>query len=90
MQTSIVTSRVFRNGNSQAVRIPHALRLDARQVEIFRNSDGDLVLHPIPDNHRIDRGAALLKALRAFDTEFVHLLEAERSHPSAMQERELL
>lgn len=86
MQTSVITSRVFRNGNSQAVRIPQSFRLDAKQVEIFRNSDGDLVLHPVPEN----RGAALLKALHAFDTEFVMLLEDRYSYQSPMQERESL
>ena len=87
MQTSIVTSRVFRNGNSQAVRIPQSFRLDAKQVEIFRNSNGDLVLHPVPEN----RGAVLLQAFQAFDTEFVKLLEEERySNQLPMQERESL
>ncbi|MEN9373241.1 MAG: Antitoxin VapB1 [Pseudomonadota bacterium] len=90
MQTSVVTvtvtSRVFQNGNSQAVRIPQSFRLDAKQVEIFRNSNGDLVLHPVPEN----RGEALLKALRAFDTEFVTLLEERYSHQPLMQERESL
>lgn len=38
MQTSVITSRVFRNGNSQAVRIPQSFRLDAKQVEIGSGS----------------------------------------------------
>ena len=37
-------SRVFMNGNSQAVRIPQEFRLATSRVEIFRNADGDLVL----------------------------------------------
>ena len=56
MQTTI--SRVFMNGNSQAVRIPQEFRFDTTRVEIHRNADGDLVLHPVP----ADRGAALLQA----------------------------
>jgi antitoxin VapB len=71
MQTAI--SRVFMNGNSQAVRIPQEFRLSSSRVQIFLNADGDLVLHPIPS----DRGAALLDALNAFDDEFVALVEAE-------------
>jgi antitoxin VapB len=84
MQTAI--SRVFMNGNSQAVRIPQEFRLSSSRVQIFLNADGDLVLHPIPS----DRGAALLDALNAFDDEFAALVEAEQAEPSAMQDREPL
>lgn len=81
MSTAI--SRVFMNGNSQAVRIPQVFRLAASRVEIFRNTDGDLVLHPVPT----DRGAALLDALNAFDDEFVALLESGQREQPLMQER---
>ena len=79
-------SRVFMNGNSQAVRIPQEFRLATSRVEIFRNADGDLVLHPVPT----DRGAALLVALNAFDDEFVALLEAVQRAQPPMQDREPL
>ena len=79
-------SRVFMNGNSQAVRIPQEFRLNTSRVVIFRNSEGDLVLHAIP----ADRGAALLDALHAFDDEFVSLLEADRVDQPPMQDRESL
>ncbi|MSQ75600.1 MAG: AbrB/MazE/SpoVT family DNA-binding domain-containing protein [Rhodoferax sp.] len=84
MQTAI--SRVFMNGNSQAVRIPQEFRLSSSRVQIFLNADGDLVLHPIPT----DRGAALLDALNAFDDEFVALIETGHTEQSAMQDREPL
>ena len=84
MQTAL--SRVFMNGNSQAVRIPQEFRFDTSRVEIFRNADGDLVLHPVPT----DRGAALLEALNAFDDEFAALLEAGQAEPPPMQDRESL
>ena len=84
MQTAI--SRVFMNGNSQAVRIPQEFRLSSSRVEIFRNADGDLVLHPMP----LDRGVALLDALGAFDEEFVALLEAGQPERSPMQDRDAL
>ena len=83
-----VTSRVFMNGNSQAVRIPQVFRLATSQVEITRNEYGDLIIHPLPSDQ--DRGVALLQALAAFDDEFVALLEEDRRQPSAMQEREEL
>ena len=84
MQTAI--SRVFMNGNSQAVRIPQEFRLVGSRVEISRNAEGDLVLHPMPT----DRGAALLDALGAFDDEFVALLEDGQTEQPPMQDRESL
>ena len=83
---SSVISRVFMNGNSQAVRIPQEFRLDASRVEIYRNSEGDLVLHPVAT----DRGAALLQALQAFDQDFVDLLAADKKDSLPMQDRESL
>ena len=84
MQSTI--SRVFMNGNSQAVRIPQEFRFDTNRVEIFRNAEGDLVLHPVSN----DRGAMLLSALQAFDEEFVTLLECDRDLAPEMQDREVL
>lgn len=82
----IAISRVFMNGNSQAVRIPQEFRFDTSRVEIYRNADGDLVLHPVPT----DRGSALLEALNAFDDEFGALLEASCKAQAPMQDREPL
>lgn len=84
MQTTV--SRVFMNGNSQAVRIPQEFRFNTSRVEIRRNADGDLVLHPVA----ADRGTELLNALIAFDDEFVTLLEASQSAQAPMQDRESL
>lgn len=84
-----LTTRVFNNGNSQAVRIPAEFRLDTDRVSISRNESGDLVLHPL----RAERGAALLDALRAVgkaDIAFVAALEAEQACPQPMQERAAL
>ena len=79
-----LATRVFMNGNSQAVRIPQEFRLNAQCVEISRTEQGDLLIHPVPT----DRGAALLDALAKFDDEFVGLLEEDRRNRPAMQERE--
>ena len=79
-----LNSRVFMNGNSQAVRIPQEFRLNTSQVEITRNRDGDLVIHAIPEN----RGAALLDALSAFDNEFIDILEENYRTQPTVQERE--
>ena len=79
-----LNSRVFMNGNSQAVRIPQEFRLNTSQVEITRNKDGDLVIHAIPE----DRGTALLDALSAFDDDFIEILEENYRTQPTMQERE--
>lgn len=71
-----LNSRVFMDGNNQAVRIPQEFSLNTSQVEITRNKDGDLVIHPIPEN----RGTALLDALSAFDDEFIETLEENYSN----------
>ena len=83
---SSLTTRIFKNGNSQAVRIPQEFRLDTTQVEISRNANGDLVIHPLP----LDRGAALLDTLKSFDEDFVNTLEQYYREQPAMQDRETL
>ena len=35
----MASSRVFRSGNSQAVRLPKQFRLKSKEVEIFRRGD---------------------------------------------------
>ena len=79
-----VLSRVFMNGNSQAVRIPQEYRLKASQVDISRNDDGELIIRPIPSA----RGEAILQALSAFDDEFVANLETDRDERLEPQERD--
>jgi antitoxin VapB len=81
-----LTTRVFINGNSQAVRIPAEFRLDTDRVEITRTADGDLLLRPV----RQQRGAALMRALSGFDDEFIAAVEADRPEQSPMQDREPL
>lgn len=84
-----LTTRVFNNGNSQAVRIPAELRLDSDRVLIYRNEQGDLVLHPLKQ----ERGAALMAAAQALhevDASFVAALEADRLDVQPMQERDAL
>jgi len=83
-----IPTRVFMNGNSQAVRIPQEFRLDCKQVSISRNEDGDLVLHPQPARER--RGDTLLQVLAGFDAGFVRVLEDDRRAQPPVQEREPL
>ena len=79
-------SRVFMNGNSQAVRIPAEFRLSTDHVQISRTPEGDLIIHPCPPK----RGQALLEALAGFDSDFVQQLEQVRREQRPMQEREQL
>ncbi len=83
------TTRVFNNGNSQAVRIPREYRLDTSTVLIFRNENGDLVLHPIPDEPE-QREARLLDILNRFDAEDIVAFEEAHRDQGGIQERETL
>ena len=82
-----VTTRVFNNGNSQAVRIPVEFRLNTDRVSISRTESGDLMIRPL----QRARGEALLDALRALgevDDAFVNALESDRASQEPIQERE--
>lgn len=50
----MTTTRVFQNGNSQAVRIPREFQFETTEVDIFRRGD-DIVLRP----HRTDLSEVL-------------------------------
>jgi antitoxin VapB len=80
------TTRVFNNGNSQAVRIPAEFRLSTDRVIISRNKRGELILRPIT----VRRGTALLKALEQFDDDFIEALQDDRATPLPIQDREPL
>ena len=43
----MATARVFRSGNSQAVRLPKQFRFKSKEVEIFRRGD-EVVLREKP------------------------------------------
>ncbi len=80
---SNLTTRVFNNGNSQAVRIPQAFKLDTAQVEISRSENGDLVIHPVKQKI----GDLLMLALSKFDDNFIAALEEDRNDSLPMQDR---
>lgn len=86
MPTITLRTRVFVNGNSQAVRIPQEFRLHASRVEISRTENGELVIRPRAER----RGQALLEALDDFDPEFVAALERDRRAADPMQDRDAL
>ena len=43
----MAVTKVFRSGNSQAVRIPREFQLDGKEVEIYRRGD-EIVLRELP------------------------------------------
>ena len=46
---SMSTAKVFKNGNSQAVRLPKEFQFDVSEVEIFRRGD-ETILRKKPDS----------------------------------------
>ena len=58
-------ARVFQSGNSQAVRLPKAFRLNADRVEIFRRGD-EIVLREHPVN-----AAAIFDVLAELPDDFM-------------------
>jgi antitoxin VapB len=55
-------ARVFRSGNSQAVRLPKEFQIDADEVEIFRRGE-EIVLRKTTEN--LTRAFELLASLPA-------------------------
>jgi antitoxin VapB len=53
-------ARVFKSGNSQAVRLPKEFRFDVKEVEIFRRGE-EVVLRKQERN--LGRALAILRAL---------------------------
>ena len=48
-----ITARVFKSGNSQAIRLPKALRLPATTVQIEKTGRGLLILDPKTEARRV-------------------------------------
>lgn len=71
------TTRVFKSGNSQAVRLPKDFQFDSNEVEIFKR--GELVIRKTPKNL-----AAAFNLLTNFPNDFF----ARGREDSAPQERD--
>lgn len=76
----MTTAKLFKNGQSQAVRLPREFRMPGHEVSIRREGD-KLILEPI---HR--DWDSFFSALEAFDKDF---MEEGRQQP-APQKREAL
>lgn len=73
-------ARVFKSGNSQAVRLPKEFRFDAKQVEIFRRGD-EVVLRDKPAS-----AATIFDALAGLPQEMF----AEMRNDTVPQQRDSL
>lgn len=70
----MTSARVFKSGNSQAVRLPKQFRVNASELEIFRRGD-EIVLREKP------RGmAAAFHLLASLPDDF--LLEGRKDEPA--------
>lgn len=77
-----MVTRVFRSGNSQAVRLPKELRVDAEELEITRHGD-TLILRPVRQAGHLE---AAFDALAEIGPDFM----PEGRQQDAVQEREAL
>ena len=75
---AVKTAKVFKSGNSQAVRIPKEFRLKSGEVEI-RKQGQSLILRP-----RKQSWAALIESLTKFTDDF---MEQGRRQPPAQDRR---
>ena len=67
----VATAKVFTTGNSQAVRLPKAFRVNAREMWITRNEQtGEIMLKPKPNGDALQAFLQELRSLPASD-EFV-------------------
>lgn len=74
------TAKIFKNGNSQAVRLPKAYQFDVSEVQIFRRGD-EVILKRKPRN--------LAKAFELL-TEMSEDFMADGRCQPAVQDRETL
>ncbi len=72
-------AKVFRSGNSQAVRLPKAFRVESSELEIFRRGD-EIVLR--------ERAANLERAFRALASLPEDVVADELRDDDIPQERE--
>lgn len=82
------SAKVFTTGNSQAVRLPKAFRVDARELWITRNEHtGEITLKPKPDADALQAFLAELQSLPASDEFVPSRDDAPRADPLADWQR---
>jgi antitoxin VapB len=79
VEVFMAIAKVFKSGNSQAIRIPKEFRLKVTEVELVRQGDDILIREPKPRSL-----VAAFKALASMPADFF----AEGREDSPPQERE--
>lgn len=59
----LATAKVFATGNSQAIRLPKAFRLDSEEVWISKSTDGILTIQPKPKKDELEAFLAELRSI---------------------------
>jgi antitoxin VapB len=59
----LATAKVFATGNSQAIRLPKAFRLDSEEVWISKSTDGILTIQPKPKKNELEAFLAELSSM---------------------------
>jgi antitoxin VapB len=78
------TAKVFNTGNSQAIRLPRAFRVEVREMWISKNDrTGEITLRPKPEPEALAAFLADLKAQPATDEFLLPRDDAPRADPLA-------
>lgn len=77
----MATARVFRSGNSQAVRLPKEFRFRGKEVEIFRRGD-EVVMR--------EKSKGMARAFELIASLPIDVDAVEEAHNELPQEREKL
>jgi antitoxin VapB len=76
------TAKVFTNGNSQAVRLPKAFRVETSEMWISRNEqNGDIILRPKPSMAERQAQLRELLALIAGNADHTEFLPPRSTEP---------
>ncbi len=64
MLNAFTTAKVFTNGNSQAIRLPKAFRVNVEEMWISKNEvTGEIILKPKDDDERLRKLNQLFKMI---------------------------
>jgi antitoxin VapB len=65
--SNLAVAKVFKNGRSQAVRLPKEFRFDTEEVTVERLSDDAVVLRRLPNDAHAAWVARVLAAVSRFE-----------------------